>query len=490
MKKEDLKNKVEDYILNKTKNEDFLGISKIDSLKLLNKNRFDVVAKYIYAKSVKNNLALNWSKLLYKEHIRALNSFHESSNNKKSFGDFLSSFNELVRSIEKNGFDENKSLLPVGDNLNPINGAHRLGASLAYGKSISYVKIKKDTFKYNFEYLKKQGLDDEYLDNMALEYGKLKKDFHTAIVFPIVLEKIDKIKEILTEYGDIFYIKKIFLTRNGVHNLVMQMYRDHEWAKEKENKNFSKTLHHSYNRFVANKEITVFFIESTNVKKMKEAKAKIRQLFNKGNYPIHISDDNEESLRISGQVLNRNSIHFLNNAVRKNSDKFYTMFDRFNSWILENNYNIDDFCIDSSSVLVAYGLRDAKDLDYLSLHEVKCDRDDIDFHNNEVSKYVDSINDLICDPRKYFYYNGFKFLTLASLRRIKKKRGELKDKKDIKLIDSVLERGNLLKIIIDKIRYYSLVFVGFIIYFARRYTPKIIFPYVKGVYRFFKKIIK
>ena len=38
----------------------------------------------------------------------------------------------------------------------------------------------------------------------------------------------------------------------------------------------------------------------------------------------------------------------------------------------------------------------------------------------------------------YFYFNGFKFVTLEVIKQIKNNRNEFKDKNDLKLIDTII----------------------------------------------------
>ncbi len=487
MKKEDLKGKIEEYILKKLDGDTDYELNFVDPAKILNKKRLDSVAKYIYAKSRIKKVGKKWADFVYKENIRCLNNFSEKNNNKESFDDFKMSFNDLIVSIKTSGFRKEKSIISIGNDNSPLNGSHRLGTSLALNKKIHTIKFPINSFSFDYKYLKEKNHNEEALDSMALEYGKIKKDFHTAIVFPVAIEKIKEIEDILSDSGEIFYKKEILLSRNGIHNLVLQMYRDHEWNK-KENTDFSSSLWHSYNRFVAGKSITIFFIESTNVEKMVKAKKEIRKLFNLGNFPIHISDDSEESIRISEQVLNRNSIHFLNNAIQRNNKNFQKLFNSFDSWINTNSCDKNNICIDGSSVLSVYGLRESKDLDFISSENIICSIKNIENHNNHLSQFLNNLDDLIHDPRNYFYFNGYKFLSLEVLKKMKKKRNELKDKIDIKLIDSVLTKKNIIQKNINKLKYSMLVANGYIVHFFRKKTPKLLFPIFKKTYKIIKKL--
>jgi FkbM family methyltransferase len=60
---------------------------------------------------------------------------------------------------------------------------------------------------------------------------------------------------------------------------------------------------------------------------------------------------------------------------------------------------------------------------------------------------------LIYDPGNFFYYDGFKFLTLQKVKAMKKNRNEAKDIKDIALIDTITNGVSISYILRNKIRY-------------------------------------
>ena len=51
-----------------------------------------------------------------------------------------------------------------------------------------------------------------------------------------------------------------------------------------------------------------------------------------------------------------------------------------------------------------------------------------------LSYYTKTKDDIIYNPENHFYFNGFKFVSLNILREMKKKRNEIKDQNDLKLI--------------------------------------------------------
>ena len=105
--------------------------------KYLTSNRFDVVAKILYAKHYKLDVATNWAEKIYHDHLWAWNKgdVHECDGSKNNFSDFKKNYNQLLNSLINNGFDETISKIPVA-NREIVNGAHRLGACIALGQEV------------------------------------------------------------------------------------------------------------------------------------------------------------------------------------------------------------------------------------------------------------------------------------------------------------------------------------------------------------------
>ena len=82
------------------------------------------------------------------------------------------------------------------------------------------------------------------------------------------------------------------------------------------------------------------------------------------------------------------------------------------------------------------------DLDYLhsTPEEIKDERDLIHSHNQYgIGRYHIERDEIIHNPHNHFYHRGIKFVTLEVVKKLKQKRGEEKDIRDIKLIDSIKE---------------------------------------------------
>ena len=128
---------------------------KKDPIIFLNKNRFDIIAKYLFAKSVlESTTTSNWIESIYKEHIRSINDFVEKNNNKNSYNNFKESFLILIKSFKENGFDDTKESIPISMDGIAQNGAHRIGTAIALKKKVRVKYIKKNSISYDYKYFK------------------------------------------------------------------------------------------------------------------------------------------------------------------------------------------------------------------------------------------------------------------------------------------------------------------------------------------------
>jgi hypothetical protein len=157
---------------------------------------------------------------------------------------------------------------------------------------------------------------------------------------------------------------------------------------------------------------------------------------NVGKHSIHINDTQEETWRIASSVFNENSIHFLNQKNNLNTPKFDQLYDDY-CLLIKNRSDCEDFCIDSSAVLSAYGLRDCRDLDFLHLKNIGNLNNEIECHNDWSHFYTTVKNEIIYNPINHFYFHGIKFASLEIIKNMKKRRNEEKDRKDVYLIGSM-----------------------------------------------------
>ncbi len=406
---------------------------------LLNANRFDIAAKIIYLKSLIKGTDKNFGEEIYLEHLRVWNGLNEINPPKNSADDFLNAFKDISKSIQELDFDQSISKVPV-INGSPINGAHRIASCIVHNKNVKTYDAAPSEGQYmcNYEYFKNkkdigsQGLSSIYLDEMALEFCRTKNNLFTISIFPSHNVSFDQIFNLVKQKYAPVYSKEIDLTEQGKLNYIHNLYCDESWIGSK-NAGYPGVKEKARLCFSNGNNVRVVLVEENDVSRLNELKQQIRSMCNAGNHSVHMNDTQEETWRIASCAFNNQSIDFINNRVISSTPNFDTYFDKYRE-IMKSRKDSEDFCIDSSAVLSAYGLRDCRDLDFLHLKGCSDLYPKIECHNNESHHYAIEKDDIICCPKNHFYFFGIKMACLEVVKNMKLKRSEEKDRADLELI--------------------------------------------------------
>jgi len=168
-------------------------------------------------------------------------------------------------------------------------------------------------------------------------------------------------------------------------------------------------------------------------------------------FSLHASEDPKRFSNVLQMLCNANSLHFLDYSVLDSVRGLDVLLDRYLVWLGSTGVDSVRCCIDSSGVLAAYGVRSARDLDFIHQHgHVETGVPEIGCHNRlyeelrHTSDFNYSCHDLVMAPQYYFYYRGLKFSTLELTREMKAKRLMLgvrsrKDDLDVRLMDEYLD---------------------------------------------------
>ena len=112
------------------------------------------------------------------------------------------------------------------------------------------------------------------------------------------MSKDNEVVKILEKYGFVYYKKEINLTFDGYVNLKKLSYGsfwDREsWIGNVENK-FAGAQAHA-KQSMGNNPLRAFVFVCDDLQKVIKSKAEIRDLFNLGNYSVHINDTREEAI--------------------------------------------------------------------------------------------------------------------------------------------------------------------------------------------------
>lgn len=422
---------------------------EVEGINLLVSDRLDLISKLKYIEAKEKHYQYQFPMELYKAHLEAFSNgtYEEPGNDsKKSFQNYVDTFDQLILDMKHNGLDSNQSLVPVGNQMSILDGAHRTAISIYYKHLVPTIQFPHISVTYDSYFFKERLLEPKYIDYMVLEYAKYKKNVFCFCFWPKAEESLkEKAFTILKKKTKVIYDKEIFLTYQGYKNFMQQIYHRHEWVGNYQNhhKGVLTKVDHCY---LKNKKLHLVVVESKDLEEILGIKEEIREVFKIGKHSVHAPDNEEETIEMLNLLLNENSIHMMNYG---DPDKFSSFNQKLEIWkeiVTKQNLDCSEFIIDSSSVLALYGLREPEDIDYMTIckNNPIIDHDDISNHNQYIQYYNKTVEDLILDPTHFLVYQGIKFVTLDVLKEMKQNRGEKKDRDDVKLINTI-NRNTLYK---------------------------------------------
>lgn len=485
VQKENIKEQLEEFIYDKIPSE-FLELE--NQILALTSNRFDLAFKLMFLNAIRRGEEDVFSVQAYKEHIRALTlgSFKEfgAEDVKNSIEAYKNVFKELYKDIATNGFDANKSIIPLSINGSIINGAHRSSISIFLNKEAEVVKTNLPAHTYNYRYFLDRKVDQQIVDAAAVTFIENSNNTYVAFIWPRAGRYDTKLDDLIP---NIVYSKEIELNANGAHNLLSQIYYGEEWLGTKEN-NFKGVKNKQVECFKTYSPFRVVAFQADSLSEVISIKENIRDVFSVGKHSIHITDDQTESIRVARTIFNDNGIHFLNYSKPNKFMDTFIKINEFKKFLRNNEINSDDVILDSSIVLSVYGLREAADIDYLSCSEkqVKSLDNGIESHDSELVYYKKKKVDLVYNPLSYFYFEDIKFISFESLYLMKKIRSEIKDINDCKIMEGLIENNQFKKrihTIKQVILYKKITVISAILKFLIKIK---LYNKVRTIYRFFK----
>lgn len=425
------------YIVN-----DFYLIHSINSCELLTYNRFDLSFKLLFLDLIDKEKIV--AEEVYKNHIKAfsLGRYVEPGNaNKNSIEKYYRDFQKIFKDISHNGFSANKSLIPLSVDGSISNGSHRLASAIINNINIKGIKldIESDTYDYKFFY--KRGVSEKVLDIAATKFIEYANNVYMAIIWPSATGHEE---EINNSIKNTVYQKKVKLNYTGAHNLISQIYHGESWVGSEKDK-FSGAMHKLLECFKNYNPVRVVAFQADSLKDVFIIKDKIRAVFKIGKHSIHITDNKDESVRVSRALFNDNSIHMMNHSDPNKYLQVHENVLKIKDFAFNNDLSYKDFVIDTSMVLALYGLRSAKDIDLLCNHNnIKDMPSGISLHDDELQYHQLQKNELIYNPNFYFYFNGLKFVSFDRVFSMKRNRSESKDIYDCNMMDALIEK-NIIK---------------------------------------------
>lgn len=362
-------------------------IREMDAKELLCPERLDLAAKIAYIEAREKGGDMSFARELYRKHIEAFsegNYTEPGDENKTSLERFFSAFDELIDNYKENGFDSDKSLVPIGRDNIILDGAHRTACAIYFGGKISVISFPQ--FEVNFDYLYFRGrrLSEEMLEYMAVIYSRYaSKPLYLACLWPIssVAKRSQAIEIIAAQHG-IVYDTSIMLNKNGLRNFMMQIYQHQDWIGTPDN-HFAGVMGKVDACFAPNTSTETILFEDGALEDVLQMKDCIRDIFMLDKHAVHISDSNEETKLMASLLFSSNSRHALNFG---KPDTFPQRFREF------KEKKETGEILGTAATLAYYGIADVGDVT------------------------VDSPSFDEWNPRTYFVFDGLKLPALAQLK--------------------------------------------------------------------------
>lgn len=278
---------------------------------------------------------------------------------------------------------------------------------------ISAVDINTDDHIYDYKFFYNRNVPKPFLDFAAQKFIEFSSNTYIAFIWPSAKGFDSELKNIIS---NIVYRKDIVLNLKGAHNLLSQIYSGEKWLGNIEN-NYRGVHAKLVECFKNFNPVRVIVFQEDELENVLLIKEKIRELFKIAKHSIHITDTKEEALRISKLVFNENSIHFLNHSNPNRFLSFHKKINKFKNFLKENKIESENVVLDSGIVLSAYGLRESKDIDFISLDDLNYKKQNtlIDNHDTELIYHKEKKEELIFNPQFYFHFIDFKFISFKQL---------------------------------------------------------------------------
>ena len=380
---------------------------------------------------------------VYFERVRSatFDTFEEPGNvDKNSYDAYCKEFDSIYDNINKYGFDKDKSLLPLARNGSILNGSHRLASSIVSDKKVHSVKLENDYMIDDYKVLLQRNVPIDILELAVCEFIKYSKNVYLAFLWPSSNKHLDSTEK---SFDKILYSKELELNTNGAFNLLTELYKHMDWSGN-ENNSYQGINQKLVECFPSFEKFTVIAFQANSINDVRTIKDEVRDICKIGYSSIHITDTQEEAIRISQLIFNSNGIHFLNYAKPYTYISIHKKIEEFKLLVSQQTeYVLDDFVVDGSSTLCLYGLRESDDLDYLFSFADDIQINQFHSHDECLKYHKESKEDLIYNPYFYFSYLGLKFVSFEQTYKFKEERDEEKDKNDCAIMNAYLENNNL-----------------------------------------------
>lgn len=386
-------------------------VMQVDPSELIHFKRFDVMAKYIYARHHRLQVRSSWARRLYLTHLHVLNNFKEASPPKCGPDDFLKSFHKTIDNVGENGFRPGISVVPVGQDLAILNGAHRLAACLAFSQPITYrIHNCRSGFDFSSAWFRRRrchvatGLPSWCADAMAIEYCRLKPS--SALVLVGHGPSDQQVIAELDAMGTLVYARNVVLKGRGAMNLSVLLDKANNSPSSGGGLRFKDGVLRVF-VWEPDQHLSSNALRSDVVPRISSALGTI----------VGITECPERTLSLAELLLNPNGRQFLTLGRAIMGTRLKKQLNVLNQEVTESRLDRESLCIVEQRVLAPYRKGDIGRLEVLTRTDAVHIPSKISTARQDA--ITDSLNlgidDLIFDPSLHFVFNGWKFASLTRI---------------------------------------------------------------------------
>ena len=344
-------------------------IIEIPARELLLGQRFDLMAKTLYLRHLREGFDPTYAKHAYCRHIEAMNPQHKEPGQaeKDSIDKYVRTFEEIFRSFSAEGFRKDKTLIPLDRNNVLLDGAHRVSCAAILDQNVWAVRFPDldSLWAITAEHLRKKLLDEDSIDAMCLEYLRWHGDLYMLCLWPSASADEQWVAGKIATTATAVNRREMTLGLNQLTHLMAQVYMTQDWIGSAENL-FGGVSQKSIACFKPGQKTVFYLLECPDFSKITKLKEEIREHFQMGKHSVHITDTFDECRQLADVIFNPNSRHHLQTAFPFRFSSTVKSIYSFSKLLEKNKIDKDKVIIDSGAVLGIYGLRASSDIDFLA----------------------------------------------------------------------------------------------------------------------------
>ncbi|WKY48307.1 hypothetical protein Q5O24_02970 [Eubacteriaceae bacterium ES3] len=276
-------------------------IAYVDPENLFLPGRIDIAAKLAFIEAYETGIGISEAEELYKKHIEAFtngNFYEYGSKEKNSYEKFKESFINTIESIKNDGFKEDVSIIPVGAANVAFNGAHRIACAIYFKKKIKIIIFPHVKRNYDFQFFRKQLLEEKYILQMIRIFCRYKSDVFLTLIWPkgysnkkIVLDELEQ------RHGMIVYKNQFTTNFETYEEFIHKIYADEEWIGS-EKDNYIGVTKKALSSFETHGNIIGILVWGMDIGTSSEFKEIVRMKMGQKKRTLHTTDSLEETKEV------------------------------------------------------------------------------------------------------------------------------------------------------------------------------------------------